>query len=1175
MKNLSFLIISFFIVSVSFSQTYNPNFLDGRIMFKMKTNVHTKEIVKRTDLNSYSKVENLANYPELALALKNFSISKFERPSFYTGKEELMKIYRIYFSDFSDIEQIIKKLKQLNLIEFAEKEPIYKTDFIPNDTYYTGTYKWYHTLVNSEQAWDISLGSNSVKVAIVDNAVYANHLDLTTFKQYDVADNDNDATPPVVYSSDQGWSHGTHTSGLATADINNNRGIASLGANVELIAVKATPNSASSESIWYGYDGIQWACENGANVVSMSFGGTTPSASTQTLINSYPEVVFLASAGNDGNTTVNYPAAYNNVIGVGSVDGNDSRSSFSNYNGSTPFVDIASPGGFTYGGLMSTVYSTSGNTYGLMSGTSMSCPFAAGLVGLMLSVNPTLTPTQIENCLISSGVNINQNVGPRIDAYAAMQCVQSTLTGDPFVNFWGAPVSIYEGQTVTYYDNSAGGGNPISNWQWLFPGGTPSSYTGQTPPVITYSVSGIYDVTLTVTNSQSSQTLTRTGYINVSMQPYGAWLEEASGFATASRGINFLSVVDQNTIWATAYDGSGTAANIQEFTKTTNGGTTWTPGTINIGNTALGISMIHAFDANTAWLAAYPNAAGQTGGVWKTTNGGTTWTRQNTALYNNAASFTNVVYFWNANIGFCMGDPINSEFEIYNTTNGGTTWTPISAANIPNPLSGEYGYTREIEVVGNDVWFTTNKGRIYHSTDKGLTFQVFQTPVTDFGSVVTPSFTSSSTGLIVVSDSVYKTFDGGATWNLLNTTGSVFSTGLCYIVGTDTVFSTGAGGGTSGSSYSVDGGLNWNIVDNAQHLFVEFINSLTGWSGWFNTDATSQGMWKWYKVNTSLFVDFSGSPVNACVGDTVNFTDLTTGGTPISWQWSFPGGTPSTSTLQNPSVVYSAVGSYNVSLTVDDGNGPASKQTTGYINVLTTPSQPGPILGSAFPCQGANITYSVTNVPNVFYTWTVPTGWTGTSTTNSLLATIDTAAGQVKVTADNVCGSSLQRTKYVTPTKLPVAGFTYIDNQGTVSFTSTSTNATSYSWNFGDLSTGNTANPTHTYTNVGNFLVTLIVTNSCGTDTITQVINITIIGINEVIINNINIYPNPVKDMLFIDLNNSNLINSEISITDIPGNIVINNKIDKLNYSIDLSKLNKGMYFININNVNTYKFVKE
>ena len=279
--------------------------------------------------------------------------------------------------------------------------------------------------------------------------------------------------------------------------------------------------------------------------------------------------------------------------------------------------------------------------------------------------------------------------------------------------------------------------------------------------------------------------------------------------------------------------------------------------------------------------------------------------------------------------------------------------------------------------------------------------------------------------------------------------------------------------------------------------------------------------------------------------------------------------------MQNPSVVYSAVGSYNVSLTVDDGNGPASKQTTGYINVLTTPSQPGTILGSAFPCQGANITYSVTNVPNVFYTWTVPTGWTGTSTTNSLLATIDTAAGQVKVTADNVCGSSPQRTKYVTPTKLPVSGFTYIDNQGTVSFTSTSTNATLYNWNFGDLSTGNTANPTHTYTNVGNFLVTLIVTNSCGTDTITQVINITIIGINEVIINNINIYPNPVKDMLFIDLNNSNLINSEISITDIPGNIVINNKIDKLNYSIDLSKLNKGMYFININNVNTYKFVKE
>ncbi len=174
---------------------------------------------------------------------------------------------------------------------------------------------------------------------------------------------------------------------------------------LELIGVKCTPNSASnSGSLWYSYDGILWACENGAHVVSMSFGGPSYSAAVQTLINAYPEIVFMAAAGNDGNTTVQYPAGYDNVIGVGSVNSNDSRSSFSNYNGGTQFVDIASPGGYSNGGLLSTVYTSGGNSYAKMGGTSMATPFAAGLVGLMLSVNPSMTPTQVLNCLITTGV---------------------------------------------------------------------------------------------------------------------------------------------------------------------------------------------------------------------------------------------------------------------------------------------------------------------------------------------------------------------------------------------------------------------------------------------------------------------------------------------------------------------------------------------------------------------------------------------------------------------------------------------------------------------------------------------------------------------------------------------------------------------------------------------------
>ena len=972
-------------------------------MFKLKKNVRTVETM-RESTTEVVKYESLQDYPQFARTFQKYDVTSLTRPSYYTNKEELQKIYRVKFNNYAQIDAFVKELAQQEDVEFAEKEPIYKIDFVPNDPQHTGTTKWYHTLVGSETAWNTSLGSNAIKLAIVDNAVATGHTDLTTFKQRDVADNDNDATPPTVYSSDQAWSHGTHCAGLATADINNGIGIASLGGNVELIGIKATPNSGTSNSVYYSYDGVQWACANGANIVSMSFGGPDESSAFQNLINNYPDVVFFAAAGNDGTTTVNYPGGYDNLICVGSVDGNDSRSSFSNYNGTTPFVDIASPGGYTSGGLMSTVYTAGGNNYARMGGTSMATPFAAGLAGLMLSINPTLTPAQVESCLISTGVSISGNIGSRINAPAAVACVSATLTGDPLPQFSGSPTSIYVGQSVSFIDQSGDGGNAITTWQWSFPGGTPASHTGQTPPAITYSATGQYDVTLTITNSQSTQSLTKTQYVNVSLDPYGNWIEQATAFTQASRGIGHIDIVDANTVWAVAYDGSGSAANVQQFTKTTNGGTTWTPQNINVGNTGLGISMISAIDATTAWLAAYPNAAGQTGGIWKTVNGGSTWTRQSTATYNNANSFTNVVHFWDANNGFCQGDPISNEFELYTTTNGGTNWTLVPAANIPAPLSGEYGYVRDIEVVGDVVWFGTNKGRLYHSTNKGLNWSVYQTPETDMANAKY-SFKDANNGILLSGGNVYKTTNAGANWTPITTTGSVFTSGLCWIEGTDIIFSTG-GGGAIGSSYSQDGGVTWNIIDTEQHTYCEFLNPAVGWSGWFNESASSKGIWKWNSLVSLLTADFEATPLNVCVGQEVQFTDLTTGGTPVSYSWNFFGGTADDNTIANPKVTYATAGTYDVELTVSDGSLPSTKTIVGYINVAdAAPATPNFIAGDMTPCNGATEVYSTNSITGVSYMWTLPGDWTGTSNTGSISATVGTS-GTISVMAMNACGMS-------------------------------------------------------------------------------------------------------------------------------------------------------------------------
>ncbi|MCB0396389.1 MAG: S8 family serine peptidase [Flavobacteriales bacterium] len=1183
MKKLFTLAIGLILCLSTFAQTYSADFLDGVIQFKMKdvedANISLKEA--QPDPEVFSKVEALSKYPSLQKALKTVAVNKLERPAYFTKKPSLKKMFRIHFDEYEKIDEILAILKQCDFIEYAEKMPIYKADFTPNDTYYSGTDKWYLDQVGASTAWDISQGRSEVKVAIVDNAVFANHLDLTTYKQRDVADGDNDATPPKQYNSDNGWSHGTHCAGLATADINNNRGIASLGAGVELIGVKATPDNASSSiSIYYSYDGVLWACQNGAHVVSMSFGSATFSQGFQDLINSYPDVTFLAAAGNDGSSTEQYPGAYDNVICVGSVDANDSRSSFSNYG--TSWVDIASPGGYSYNGLLSTVYTTSSG-YARMGGTSMATPFAAGLVGLMLSIDPSLTPAEIESCLKTTGKVINQSIGNRIDATKALQCVQSNLNGDPIAAFYADRINVYKGDSVVFTDNSVNGGGPaITSWEWTFTGGTPATYNGQTPPAIYYNTVGDFQVSLKVTNSQNNNTETKTAYIHVSLEPFGEWIVQNSGFSTANRGIRNISLVDQNVVWCSAYDGSGGNANVQEFTKTSNGGTTWTTGTFGLGNTNLLIGMVHGLDANTAWVAAAPQASGQTGGIWKTTNGGSTWTRQATATYNNASSFTNVVYFWDANVGFCQGDPINGDFELYTTTNGGTNWTAVPGANIPNPLSGEYGYVAQIEVLGDHVWYTTNKGRIYHSPDKGLNWTVAQSPISDFGSETSSgdiSFRDAQNGILVNNQNkIWKTADGGATWTAVTTTGTVFGGAIDWIPGTNIVFTVGSATGGSGSSFSNDGGVSWNIIDTQEHLDVAFLDTEIGWSGWFNTNATTNGMWKWKNLTNPMVPDFNANTLEVCSGGTVDFSDQTTGSAPTGWDWSFPGGTPATSSSQNPTVTYGAPGVYDVTLRVFNTAGDTvTKARYAYINVITTPAVPGTVFGDTVPCPGSTETYNVANVAGVTYTWTLPGDWTGTSTSNSITVTVGSQSGNVSVTAGNTCGTSSSSDLAVAPSSAqPTAGFTPTVLGDSVSFNSTSTNATDWSWDFGDGNSDYVENPGHKYTVNGDYIVTLIVANGCGADTITDTVHITSVTLPELTKGILNVFPNPVQQQLNIGLEQVPNQPVVIMITDVTGRIVMTQELHQVVTTLDVSDLNIGLYFISMNGgEKVLRFIKE
>jgi len=161
----------------------------------------------------------------------------------------------------------------------------------------------------------------------------------------------------------------------------------------------------------------------------------------------------------------------------------------------------------------------------------------------------------------------------------------------------------------------------------------------------------------------------------------------------------------------------------------------------------------------------------------------------------------------------------------------------------------------------------------------------------------------------------------------------------------------------------------------------------------------------------------------------------------------------------------------------------------------------------------------------------------------------------------------------------PVANFDFDTNMNHVQFTNTGVNATSYDWDYGDGNSSSEENPYYTYATEGTYIVTLTVTNACGTDVFTDtVIIVSTDNIEELSDNSFFIYPNPAKS--FVEISSDKFSISKIEIMDISGKQVdILNNISENDVNIDISELQNGIYFIKIstlkNSVIIKKFVKE
>lgn len=421
----------------------------------------------------------------------------------------------------------------------------------------------------------------------------------------------------------------------------------------------------------------------------------------------------------------------------------------------------------------------------------------------------------------------------------------------PVANFGVSTNTPAVGGSVNFSDYSTN--NPAS-WSWSFSGAVPAVSTAKNPANITYPAAGYYQVSLTVSNADGTDTKVRTHYINVGGVP-SKWIKQNSGFATASRGIDQISIVNPYIAWAKAYDGTAPTSYIREFTRTINGGITWTPGTITfVGSASYGVSNIFAVNDTVCYACMFP-LTGTGGCIVKTTDGGVTWAKQTSASF--TGSWANFVHFFNTTDGVAMGDPAASggDFVIYTTSNSGINWTQVSGVNIPNANGAEAGISNQFDAVGNTIWFGTTAGRVLKSTDKGLNWTVSYTGL-GTSTYVTPVFKDANTGVAIIisgTSGAYtglrKTTNGGTSWTTVTPTGYYLKyPNLDYIPGTSAMWVDVSSGPGTGSSYSLNDCASFLDIDTSstiQYTCVKFLDINTGWAGSFNVSATDGGIYKW------------------------------------------------------------------------------------------------------------------------------------------------------------------------------------------------------------------------------------------------------------------------------------------------------------------------------------------
>ena len=357
-------------------------------------------------------------------------------------------IYRSHYGNFVTIKipgnrkiwDVIKQLNALPGVKFAEPNGIAHIFWTPNDPYYYLQWNFDTDHLDMPLAWNVERGGNSsVIISILDTGIAYKMNAIPANEQDEVSSNDGyyHISPDLTMTNfvdgydfvnddslaNDECGHGTHVCGTIAQSTNNAKGVSGMAFNVSIMPVRVLDETGSGTTDKIA-DGIYYAFQHGAKVLSMSFGGAAgDSSGFQTVHQAIiaatnAGAIVIAAAGNDGVGQLSYPAGFPECIAVGATDFDDNLAPYSQWGEG---IDVVAPGGdlnqplpgndsFPAGILQSTFYQINDGyhkatvdsfCYMFLQGTSMATPHVSALAGLLISHGIT-DPSQVKQTIYST-----------------------------------------------------------------------------------------------------------------------------------------------------------------------------------------------------------------------------------------------------------------------------------------------------------------------------------------------------------------------------------------------------------------------------------------------------------------------------------------------------------------------------------------------------------------------------------------------------------------------------------------------------------------------------------------------------------------------------------------------------------------------------------------------------